>query len=97
LDGVSLTPTLLGVGKQAQHDFLYWEFHERGPQQAVRMGDWKALRLKAGAPLQLYDLKTDAGEAHDVAADHPDVTAKIEAYLKGARTPSATWTIPPGK
>jgi arylsulfatase A-like enzyme len=97
LDGVSLTPTLLGTGKQAQHDFLYWEFHERGPQQAVRMGDWKALRLKAGGPLQLYDLKTDAGEAHDVAADHPNVTAKIEAYLKGARTESATWPIKPAK
>jgi len=97
LDGVSLTPTLLGVDKQAQHDFLYWEFHERGPQQAVRMGDWKALRLKANGPLQLYDLKTDEGEAHDVAAEHPDVTAKIEAYLKDARTPSATWPIPAGK
>jgi arylsulfatase A len=97
LDGVSLTPTLLGVGKQAQHDFLYWEFHESGSQQAVRMGDWKALRLKAGGPLQLYDLKTDVGEAHDVAADHPDVTAKIEEYLKGARTESATWPIRPAK
>jgi arylsulfatase A-like enzyme len=97
LDGVSLTPTLLGVGKQTQHDFLYWEFHERGPQQAVRMGDWKALRLKPAGPLQLYDLKTDPGEAHDVAADHPDVTAKIEEYLKGARMESATWPIRPAK
>jgi hypothetical protein len=61
------------------------------------MGDWKALRLKQGGPLQLYNLKTDEGEAHDVAAVHPDVTAKIEAYLKDARTPSATWPIPAGK
>jgi arylsulfatase A-like enzyme len=97
LDGVSLTPTLLGEGKQAQHEFLYWEFHERGPQQAVRMGDWKALRLKQGAPLQLYDLKTDLSEKHNVAGEHPDVVAKIEAYLKEARTPSATWPIPAGK
>ena len=44
------------------------------------MGDWKAIRQKPGAPLELYDLKTDIGEAHDVAADHADVMAKIEAY-----------------
>ena len=30
---------------------LYWEFHERGFQQAVRMGRWKAVRLKNGAAL----------------------------------------------
>ena len=61
------------------------------------MGDWKALRSKQGGPLQLYDLKTDVGEKHDVAAEHPDVVAKIEAYLKEARTQSATWPIPAGK
>ncbi len=97
LDGVSLAPTLLGSGKQAQHEFLYWEFHERGFQQAVRMGDWKAIRLKVGGPLELYDLKTDIGEAHDVASDHPDVVAKIEEYLKGARTESADFPIKPLK
>ena len=97
LDGVSLVPTLLGTGKQAQHEFLYWEFHERGFQQAVRMGDWKAIRLKPGAPLELYDLKSDVGEGHDVAADHADVVAKIETYLKGARTESAAFPIKPAK
>ena len=97
LDGVSLAPTLLGSGKQAQHEFLYWEFHERGFQQAVRMGDWKAIRLKVGGPLELYDLKTDIGETHDVASDHPDVVAKIEEYLKGARTESADFPIKPLK
>jgi len=97
LDGVSLVPTLLGTGKQAQHEFLYWEFHERGFQQAVRMGDWKAIRQKPGAPLELYDLKNDVGETHDVAADHADVVAKIEAYLKGARTESAAFPIKPAK
>src|SRR5207247_2037794 len=44
IDGISMFPTLLGR-KQKSHAFLYWEFHERGFQQAVRMGDWKAVRL----------------------------------------------------
>src|SRR5438132_2375488 len=39
IDGISQVATLLGKGEQKQHDFLYWEFHERGFQQAVRMGD----------------------------------------------------------
>ena len=40
---------------QPTHEFLYWEFHERGFQQAVRMGHWKAVRL-AKEPLELYNL-----------------------------------------
>ena len=29
--------------EQDKHEFLYWEFKEK---QAVRMGDWKAVRQK---------------------------------------------------
>jgi arylsulfatase A-like enzyme len=95
LDGLSVVPTLLGKGPQKQHAFLYWEFHERGFQQAVRTGDWKAIRTKPNGPLQLYDLKNDVGEAHDVAVKHPEVVARIEAYLKGARTDSPAWPVKP--
>ena len=48
---------------QPTHDYFYWEFHERGFQQAVRMGAWKAIRLKNDAPLELYNLDTDPFEA----------------------------------
>ena len=95
LDGLSLVPTLLGKGGQKRHEFLYWEFHERGFKQAVRMGDWKAVRLRPDGPLDLYDLKTDIGETRNVAAEHPDVGAKITAYLKTARTESAAFPIRP--
>ena len=81
------------VAKQPQHEYLYWEFHEKGSKQAVRMGDWKAIRLEIGKPLELYDLKRDPGETHDVAAEHPEVIAKIEAYLKTARTDSPRWPL----
>ena len=44
-DGISFAPTLLGQAeKQESHEFLYWEFTGYGGQQAVRMGDWKAVR-----------------------------------------------------
>jgi arylsulfatase A len=93
IDGISMARALRGE-PQPTHEFLYWEFHERGFQQAVRMGDWKAVRLKPGAPLELYDLSGDVGEANDVADQHPDVVAKIEAYLVTARTPSERWPTP---
>ncbi len=92
LDGMSMARALNGKPQPAQ-PFLYWEFHERGFQQAVRMGRWKALRLKKDAPLELYDLDTDPREEREVAASHPDVVAKIEAYLKTARTESARWPV----
>jgi arylsulfatase A-like enzyme len=90
IDGMSMTRALRGH-TQPTHAFLYWEFHERGFQQAVRMGRWKAIRLKPEAPLELYDLQTDPYEERDVAAKNPGVIAKIEAYLRNARTPSDRW------
>jgi arylsulfatase A-like enzyme len=90
-DGISIVPTLVGKGAQKQHEFLYWEFHERGFQQAVRTGDWKAIRAKQGQPLELYDVARDPHEDKNVASEHPEVVAKIEAYLKTARTDSEHW------
>ncbi len=99
IDGFSILPTLVGKPQTNQHDFLYWEFHERGFQQAVRMGDWKAVRPQAGEPLELYDLKADIGEKHNVAEKNPEIIAKVEAYLKTARSESDRWPIkkPPEK
>jgi arylsulfatase A-like enzyme len=92
LDGRSMARAMRGE-MQASNEFLYWEFHERGFQQAVRMGSWKAVRLKKDAPLQLYDLTKDTAEERDVAGANPEVIARIEAYLKNARTESQRWPI----
>ncbi len=97
LDGISFVPTLLGRPPQKSHEFLYWEFHEKGFDQAVRMGDWKAVRNGLDAPLELYNLAMDLGEKTNVAADHPDVVAKVEAYLKTARSESEKWVPRKGK
>jgi arylsulfatase A len=75
------------------HEYLYWEFHEGGFKQAVRWGDWKAVRLGAKSPLAIYDLKTDLGERQDVSSQHPEVAEKIEAILQSARTDSVEWSI----
>jgi arylsulfatase A-like enzyme len=103
IDGISMAPALVGekeAGRvQKQHDFLYWEFHEGGFSQAVRMGDWKLVRrpyAKDPAP-ELYNLKNDLGETKNVAAENKDVVVRIEASLKNARTDSTNWPVPPKK
>ncbi len=91
IDGRSIVPTLLGK-EQKPADFLYWEFHEGGSKQAVRMGDWKAIRL-FGKPIELFNLKSDLGETNNVASANKDVVKKIEEYLATARTESAAWPL----
>ena len=92
IDGLSITGALRGR-PQPGHEFLYWEFHERGFQQAVRMGEWKAVRLRKDAALELYNLDADPSEREDVAAANPAVVKRIETYLATARTDSSRWPI----
>ncbi|MFW5830371.1 MAG: sulfatase-like hydrolase/transferase, partial [Planctomycetota bacterium] len=81
IDGISVVPALIGSTaaghEQKKHEFLYWEFHERGSIQAVRMGPWKGVRLAADKPLELYNLEKDIDESDNVAAEHPDIVEKM--------------------
>jgi arylsulfatase A-like enzyme len=99
LDGLSTLPTLLGKAEQQkEHPYLYWEFHEQGKKQAVRMGDWKAVRLDAAkdpnGPIELYNLKDDLGEERNVADQHPEIVERMAEIMKVARTPSEHWPWP---
>jgi arylsulfatase A-like enzyme len=93
VDGISLLPTLLGQ-KQPERPFLYREFAGYGGQQSVRVGRWKAIRqnLNRGqrprVVTELYDLQTDPGEEHNVAAEQPEVLARLEAILHEQHVPS---------
>jgi arylsulfatase A len=91
-DGLSLVPMLKG-GSAPKRDYFYWELHEGPFIQAVRFGDWKAVRNGADKPIELYDLKTDVGEGNNVAAANPDVVAKAEKLLREARTDHPHWPI----
>lgn len=93
IDGISMVNALLGK-KQRSHEYLYWEFHERGFSQAVRLGEWKGVRVASRSrPIELYDLRTDPGEKTDVAARNPDVVARIAQIMQSARVDSKTFPI----
>lgn len=91
-DGVSLVPSLLGRPGQQIADYLYWEFHEDGGRQAVRKGDWKAIRegvaKDRNAPIMLFNLATDLGETTDLAAKHPEIVSEMAEFMTQARTES---------
>lgn len=96
-DGVSIVPTLLGKGKQPEHPYLYWEFHEEGGRQAVRMGKWKGVKTgvknNKNAPLELYDLQTDPKEENNIAVNHPELVEKINQYIKEAHKENETFPL----
>jgi arylsulfatase A-like enzyme len=96
-DGISMVPTLLAQGEQPQHEYIYWEFHEKGGRQAVRQGKWKAVRYNIqkdpNSALQLYNLEEDPGEEHDLATGFPDKELELRQLMDGARTPSELFSF----
>ncbi|MGJ1285106.1 arylsulfatase [Sphingobacterium spiritivorum] len=97
-DGVSLVPALLDKTKeQQQHPYLYWEFHEDGGRQAVRAGDWKAVKLqvknKQKTVTELYNLKKDPAEKKNVAAENPERVKQLEGIMNQAHTANPYFTF----
>ena len=85
LDGWSLLPTLLGQAQTNRHESVYWETADGGFQQAVRLGEWKAIRQPTNAVPELYNLKTDPAEKENLATKNPDVLAKVKKFFKPVR------------
>lgn len=93
-DGISIAPLLKGKKrKQESHEFMYWEFSERGFSQAVLYdGRWKGHRSGApDAPIRLYDVDNDPAEEKELSGKYPEIVEEIDSYLKSARTPDKNW------
>lgn len=90
IDGISMVPTLTGEGNQAKHDYLYFEFFERGGKRAVRMNHWKGVQNDMtndpDAHIALYNIEEDIDESDDVSEKHPEVVAKIRQIFDEAHT-----------
>ena len=98
-DGHSVVELLKG-GPAPKRETFYWELHEGTSLQAVRFGDWKAVRNGPAKPIELYNLATDLAETKNLAAEQPDLVAKAESLMKTLRTDDPAWPLvmkQPGK
>lgn len=97
IDGISYLPVLLGK-EQAKHEYLYWEFPEKGYSVALRKGRWKAVRKgmeeNPDAPIELYDLDTDPGEKTNLVYRYPKIAEELTRLLVEAHTPSERFPMP---
>ena len=98
IDGISVAEAFYSAEpskklvRKLRNRFLYWEDPgKKSFHQAVRHGDWKAVRLEQGKKLELYNLSKDVGETNDVAEKYPKIVKKIEQFLKTCRTDSIHW------
>ncbi len=93
IDGISFLPTLLGKENQKKHESLYWEFHEQGGKQAVRLNNWKGIRFgvhkNPDSPISLYNLNNDLCEERDVSLEHPEIVKNIEEIMINEHTQSS--------
>ena len=100
IDGVSVAPALIGEKaagrKQQTHEYLYWELWEQleDYKRALRMGNWKAVD-NPGAGIELYNLAVDESEAHDVAADNPEIIGRISRIFEQAHIDPMPQVAPP--
>jgi arylsulfatase A-like enzyme len=95
IDGIDVTPALRGESR-ARAGYVYWELVQNKFGQAVREGDLKAVRIEPGAPIEVYDLRADPGEAHNIAASRPEFVARARELFRTARTESAHWPVDAG-
>ena len=74
MEGRSLVPAF--ANQPIEREALYWE-HEGNA--AIRVGDMKLVRLGANGAWELYDLKADRTEQHDLSAAKPDLARELAA------------------
>jgi arylsulfatase A-like enzyme len=88
-DGLSVLPMLLGQ-KQKPHEFIYWEFYS-GFQQALIMGDMKAIRYGTKEKIQLYNISKDRKEGKDLANQFPEMVAEMKKIMEREHVEDPHW------
>lgn len=96
-DGISFVPILEGdIENQDSHKYMYWGGGTYMNQaEAVRMGDWFAMRKNPADPLKLWDLEKDISCEFNIAADNPEIISEILDIMKEEHVDSE-WFPNPG-
>lgn len=77
-DGVDLSGVLLR-GESLAPRPVFWR---SSTEKAVRNGPWKLVTRRVGGErVELYDLTTDIGEKHDLAAARPELVRQLQGEL----------------
>ena len=99
-DGVSLTDLVKGA-KSLERDGIYWHFPHysnhgmQSPGGAIRVGDWKLLEYFENGTVQLFNLKDDLSEQHDLSKQNPRKTAELLSQLQDWRKRVGANMMPP--
>jgi len=89
-DGLSLVPLLQGSGT-LNRESLFWHFphyhsNVATPMGSMRSGDWKLIEFFEDNHVELYNLKDDFSEKHNLAAELPEKTTELRKQLHDWRT-----------
>ncbi len=92
-DGVSLVPLLRQSGGLSRTE-LFWHYphhqhYQLGgamPYGAIRSGDFKLIEFFNDMHVELYNIREDIGEEHDLAAALPEKTGELRARLHAWRS-----------
>lgn len=79
LEGVDLLPLLKGSSPAMERTLFWRAVYQSRQQRSVRSGRWKV--LLDGSQQLLFDLTSDPGERHDLAAQHPDIVRKLKSQI----------------
>ncbi|MFT6854447.1 MAG: arylsulfatase A [Cyclobacteriaceae bacterium] len=89
-DGISLWNSMQGLEPKVRHEFLYWEFHEKGGRQSIRKGDYKLVKLNVRKPekttLELYNLKKDPSERKNIAPSNVELVYRLTTEMEAQHT-----------
>lgn len=85
-DGVSLMPLLKNPRAALGREAIFWHYphyHPGGatPYSAIRSGDYRLVEFYEDQRVELYNLRTDVGETHDLAGMEPERTADLRRRL----------------
>jgi arylsulfatase len=79
-EGHSLAPLLQGKVQSADQ-YVFSEEDIQIPERSVRTDSYKLIRNLWTGGEQLFDLRSDPGELHDVAQENPSVVRDLDAQL----------------